>query len=262
MLTQAFVRGVRVEIMRQVVGPLKGEIVFVHGGHQGSWMFDKMQPYFAETGWAGYALNWFGANGSSVLDLPIAIRRGLADISVEIENTVSLLDSQPILIAHSMGGLAAMKYAEQHAVKAMVLLAPVFPARVQAQPIVLPVEIDETKLFPPLPFPMARQLFLGEMSELEALHYYAKFSPISPRCVLDGTRFDVEVDIGRITCPVLVVSAENDPLCPAEQETLAKLLKADYFVQPGRSHNLTLEPRWQETASLVATWLDARLRGA
>ena len=35
-------------------------IIFIHGAFHGSWLFEKLQNYFARKGWENYALNWRG----------------------------------------------------------------------------------------------------------------------------------------------------------------------------------------------------------
>ena len=38
----------------------KNPIIFIHGAFHGSWLFEKLQSYFAQKGWENFALNWRG----------------------------------------------------------------------------------------------------------------------------------------------------------------------------------------------------------
>jgi pimeloyl-ACP methyl ester carboxylesterase len=52
-------------------------LLFVHGGCQGSWAWEKMAPRLAGAGWYAVCLNWFGHYGSKVLPDGDAVRRSL-----------------------------------------------------------------------------------------------------------------------------------------------------------------------------------------
>lgn len=232
----------------------RAPIVFIHGGCHGSWAFEYFQPYLSEKGWETHALNWFNHNGSRLLEPSTFLARGIADVVTEIGIVRSTLDSAPILLAHSMGGLAALKYAEQSEVHALVLLAPVVPQEVGAEIIDLPVYAGQP--WGPPPFEMARRLFMHGLDDDMSRSFYEKLCPESPRCVMEGTRFSVSVDRSRINCPTLAIGAEHDLLVPtAAVEEFSRLYGATYVRADGRGHNLLLEPGWQETASTIHSWL-------
>jgi len=74
--------------------------------------------YFAQTGWDCHALNWFGHNGSAPHAEVGLLQRGIADVMEEIAHVAGQFDESPVIVAHSMGALAAQKYAECHPVSA------------------------------------------------------------------------------------------------------------------------------------------------
>jgi pimeloyl-ACP methyl ester carboxylesterase len=231
----------------------RAPIVFIHGGCHGSWIFEYFQSHLSEKGWETHALNWFNHNGSKPLELPTFLVRGIADVVTEIGIVRSTLSAAPILIAHSMGGLAALKYAEQAEVRAMVLLAPVVPLEVRAEAIDLPVDVGQP--WDP-PFEIACRLFMHGLDENTSRSFYQKLCPESPRCVMEATRFSVSVDRSRINCPTLAIGAEHDTLVPAAAvEQFSRLYGATYVLAEGRGHNLLLEPGWRETASTILSWL-------
>ncbi len=111
--TEDRVHGVRVERFRPLT-PLQGPrpIVFVHGGCHGSWSWVHFLPYFAQAGWDCHALNWFGHDGSAPHPEVGLLQRGIADVTQEIAHVAGQFEESPVIVAHSMGALAAQKYAE------------------------------------------------------------------------------------------------------------------------------------------------------
>lgn len=100
------IEGVRVVSIRfdSVSQGERAPIILIHGGCQGSWVFQYLQSYIAEKGWETHALNWFNHNGSRPLRFSTFLTRGIADVATEIGIVRSTMSAAPILIAHSMGG--------------------------------------------------------------------------------------------------------------------------------------------------------------
>jgi pimeloyl-ACP methyl ester carboxylesterase len=98
-------------------------------------------------------------------------------------------DTPPVLIAHSMGGLAAQLYASADEVGALVLLTPVVPSNVGATPIESPIGDMDAPWRPPPP-DVARQMFFQGLDDMQAAHF--KRAP-RPRIALAGLRGDALV---------------------------------------------------------------------
>lgn len=229
-------------------------VIFVHGGCQGSWAFENYRLFFARHGWENHALNWFNHNGSRCIPPEQFIARGLSDLKEEIALVASALGSRPIVIAHSMGGMAALKFAEENEVSALVLLAPVVSVEAEAETVELPVEPGRP--WDPPPFDVAKHLFFDGMEDVEAQRLYLRLCPESPMCVFEATRFTVSVNYSNIHCPILAFGAEYDPLVPARYvKALAGLSGAQFRLLPGKGHNLLLESGWKETAAAILGWL-------
>ena len=103
------------------------------------------------------ALNWFGHNGSAPHPEVGILQREIADVTEEIAHVAGQFEESPVIVAHSMGALAAQKYAECHPVSALVLLTPVVPTEVGGDVIDLP--IDPNQPWVPPPFEIARDLW-------------------------------------------------------------------------------------------------------
>jgi pimeloyl-ACP methyl ester carboxylesterase len=247
--------GVRVETAKASgSGQRRPPILFVHGGCHGSWSWVNFLPFFASAGWDCHALNWYNHNGSDAQPTEQFVRRGLADVTEEIAHVASQFGQPPILVGHSMGGLASQKYAERHPVAALVLATPVVPAEVGGDTIELPVDMERP--WGPPPFPVTMDLFFQGLSEDEATRYYSLLCPESPRAVFEATRWTVPIDKVSISSPILVIAGEKDVLTPPSTgRALADFYGADYRYLRGRGHNVLLEPNWRETADMIGDWL-------
>jgi pimeloyl-ACP methyl ester carboxylesterase len=141
------INGVRVEIYGEPAD--SPPLLFVHGGCQGSWAWEKMAPRLADDGWYAVCFNWYGHNGSSALTESEALTRSLLDVTTEIAVVAESLHHPPVLVAHSMGGVPSLAYAAANPVTALVLLPPVLPAGFGAEHIEL--RVDPTSMWMPPP---------------------------------------------------------------------------------------------------------------
>lgn len=233
----------------------RAPIIFVHGGNHGSWCWHRMLPALADAGWHAYALNWYGHYKSRPLPVAEFVRRGIADVTDEIARVAGRVGTRPILIGHSMGGLAAQKYAESHPVAALVLMTPVSPAGAGVTPVEIPIPVPDDRPFPPPPFEMARGMFFHGVPEAEARAYHDLLCPESPRAVREATQFTVPVDRTRIACPILVIAGAADVLTPPEAlRRLADHYGAEFALLPGKGHSLPYEPGWRDTVDLIVDW--------
>ncbi|GMO93389.1 alpha/beta hydrolase [Bradyrhizobium sp. TM239] len=251
------IKGIRVETRAPAksAGKPRPPILFVHGGCHGSWSWEKFLPYFADAGWECHALNWYGHNGSDPHPKNDLIHRSIADVVEEISLVAGQFEAKPILIGHSMGALASQKFAEQNSLAGLVLSTSVVPSEVGGAKIDVPV--DFSRPWGPPPFELAMQLFFQGLTEDEARPYYERLCPESPKAAYEATRWSVSVDKTRVSGPILVLGAELDVLTPpSTSRALADFYGADYRYLRGRGHNLLLEPGWQETAGLIAQWLE------
>lgn len=230
-------------------------LLLIHGGLHGSWCFAPMMGRLADQGWEAVALNWLGRHGSNPLPDDELVGRSILDVRDEIGRVARTLAHPPILVGHSMGGLACLAHAAEAEVSGLILLAPVVPGRFASEPVDLPV--DPTVPWGPPPPDVAQALFWAGANETDAVRNYERLVPESPTAVLEATRWTAKVDIERIAAPARLVAAEQDPLVPAAYvERLAEGMGAPCRTLPGRGHGLTLDPGWEELTDDVARWAD------
>ncbi|MEV7994838.1 alpha/beta fold hydrolase [Streptomyces sp. NPDC086077] len=231
-------------------------IVFIHGGSHGSWLWDNWTRHFAGLGRHCYAFSWFNHTGSKALPTEEFVNRSMLDATEELDIVVRYAGEAPVLIAHSMGAAVAQKYAEDHAVQAQVLLAPVPCTESKGEAIQVPVDLSAP--FPPMPFETAVDWFFTGCSEDDARRYHALMPAESPRAVWEAAQRGaaIQLDRTRISGPMLMVAGGQDIVSPAELvRQHAAHFGADYLYLPDRAHSLILEPRWLDVANRIDSWL-------
>lgn len=234
-------------------------IVMVHGGSHAGWCWERWARFLSDAGWDCYVFDWLGHGGSAGLPERMAVTRSIQDVAgFELANIVADLDADPIVIGHSMGGLAALTYAAAggRRLRGLVLVSPVVPMQVQADPI--PINVTFGQMFPPPPFPLAKQLFFTTMSETQAQEVYARLEAESPRAVWEATRWTTWVDLAAVRAPVLTMVAAEDMLIPPSSTVgLAAWLRAPVVSIPGVGHSdiLMKDEDWQLGAEQVRLWL-------
>jgi pimeloyl-ACP methyl ester carboxylesterase len=232
-------------------------IIMVHGGEHGSWCWEKWAQFFCSAGYEIHVLNWYNHGDSDKLPEEEFLHRSITEVArQEITYVAAQLEQTPIIIGHSMGGLAAALYASQAPVKKLLLITPVMPSAVHADAVPLPV--DATKPFPVLPYPQMKEFFFTTLSDDDAERYYRLLSPESSQAVIEATQWTVDIDVTKITVPTLVLAAEFDRLIPNEPlKRYATLLHADYQLFEGIGHSdiLLKEPDWKHAAEYAKTWL-------
>ena len=237
----------------------KAPILMVHGGTHAGWCWEKWAPFFQEAGYEVHVLDWFNHGDSDKLPEDEFIKRSIEDIGrKEIRYVAEQFEQPPIVIGHSMGGLASAVYAaEGGSLTRLVLLAPVMPAAARPDPVPLPV--DMTKPYAPFPYEQSKQLFYTKTSDEDARRYIDLLVPESAQAVYEATRWTVELDPSKITVPTFVVGDELDGLIPQDAlKRYSNLLHAKFkqYIGIGHCDLLVKEPEWRDVAGEIASWLE------
>lgn len=245
------IEGIRVETYGTPSGA--PPLLYVHGGCQGSWAWEKVAPRLAGAGWYAVCLNWYGHYGSSPLPHGDLVTRSLLDVTTEIGLVTDWLGRAPVLLAHSMGAVPSLAYASANPVAAVILLAPVLPAGLGVGSIDLAVDPAALWLPPPQ---MIDATWWGEASPEEARRYTSLLSAESPRAVLEATRWLCEVDTRQIDAPSLIFAAEADRLVPLTGiHALAEAIGATVVTLENTGHGIPLNPVWANVAAQLDRWL-------
>lgn len=249
------VDGIRVLHTAPVQVARTESLLLVHGGCHGAWCWDKYLPYFASSGWDCHALNWRGRGGSAQLAETEAVSRPLELVAEDIAAVAATFAIPPVVVAHSMGGLVALKFAETNVYSGLVLITPVLPE--EASPTPIDLVFDPGQLWGPPHLDLAKILFFTAASEDDARRYHSMLVSESARAVEQAvTDKRISIDPVKISGPILVVAAEKDVLCPPEEVwRLANLLGADYHYAFGLGHGVMMAQSWKDVAQAIHRWL-------
>lgn len=242
-------------------------IVFVHGAWHAAWCWERFQPYFAQHGYASYAVSLRGhgaSEGRGGIRWNSAARGYVADV----DQVVQTLGQEVILIGHSMGGYVIQKYLETHRAAAAVLLASV--------PVSGTVGFAR-RYMQRHPWPFLKSFVLmspWEMVRTPTLAHDSFFSPQVPaeeikrhhaRLQQESVRMQLETMFlnrprpERVGTPMLVLGAANDRgFTVEEQQATARAYGTEAEIFPDMAHDMMLEPNWQQVADRILGWLQAR----
>jgi pimeloyl-ACP methyl ester carboxylesterase len=230
-------RGLYVEIWLPERRSRRRPLYLLHGELGGSWLWQRFLAYFAPRGWEGHALNLRGHYWSETADFAeLDFDSYVADARAGMTH----LARPPVVIGHGLGGLLALKLAEQVPVAGLVLISPALPA-----PLLPPPPSHVVRL---LPRQYRRELLgwdgpaaaiqrqnpdLTEADVMRVQHMMGVESGAARRQMLEG----VAVDRAAVpSVPRLVIGGGLDRQFPAtDSERLAEWLGADY--QPFAAHS-------------------------
>ena len=122
-------RGVYIESWLPERRSRRKPLLFVHGELAGSWLWERYLGYFASRGWEGHALNLQNHYWSRTVDpTELTFESYVEDVVASVHR----LGPTTVVIGHGLGGLLALKAAEQVPVGGLVLLSPEPPAALRA----------------------------------------------------------------------------------------------------------------------------------
>jgi pimeloyl-ACP methyl ester carboxylesterase len=247
-------------------GPSDGQpVLMVHGAFCGGWCFDGFRTPFEAAGYqvAAPDLPGRGRAGESAAGL------SMRDYARAVVEWVEACPSPPILIGHSMGGLAVQLAAARVSVKALVLLAPSPP---WGQPV---MSLGEAAAAVALyhhgaywleaiapDYPTARAMTFNRLPEAESRRLFAKMVPESGRALFEIVNWWLDptastlVPPASVRVPVLAIAGGEDQVnTPASVEAAAARVGGEMHVVPTLSHWTIGEPGSERVAEAALAWL-------
>lgn len=257
----------------------KPTVVFIHGLWllAGSW--NNWVDYFEEVGFATVAIDWPGdpetvaaahANPGSMA------KRSVTEVADRCQSVIEKLDTKPIIVGHSFGGLMAQILAERGLAKASVAISPA-PFRG-----VLPLPFSVLKATWPvlsnpanrgraiaLNFKQFRYGFANAVPEAEAKSLHSSYHVPAPGLPLfqaatanlnPWTQAKVDTrfaDRG----PLLIIAADKDHTVPLS------IARASFRLQKkntgptkivemqGRGHSLVFDSGWEDVAKTAMDFI-------
>ena len=254
------ISGIKVEVIKPEQTTKQTPVLFVHGMFAGSWMWDNYIKLFTSKGYECYALNLSGHASQPIENI------GTVSVYDYIEDVKAVAESigEFILIGHSMGGLIAMKIAEILDPKAVVSITPAPPrgyfmmGSFSQLCLILKYGLDcyLNKPLMPVKSDIMKFLMNGLSPEMQE-KAYKKICPESGKAGFEIGVLQVPVDKSKISCPLLIIGAEEDESTPSKLlERIAKDYKADFFNFEGFAHLIIFEDGWEKPANEIINWIN------
>jgi non-heme chloroperoxidase len=257
-------------------------VVFIHGLwlHASSW--GPWQELFAEAGYAPSAPGWPGDSDTveeSRQDPSRVAGKGINDVVDHYAGIIRGLETPPVVIGHSFGGLIAQRLLGQDLAAAAVavdpapikgvLSLPVSALRVASIALRKPANRNLAISLTPEQF---RYGFGNAIPEQESAELYDRWTVPSPGKPLFEAglanftpRSPAQVNTGNKTRgPLLITAGGRDHTVPAAVSTSTR---KQYHKSPAitdliefhdRGHSLTIDHGWREVAQAALDWLKQR----
>ena len=256
--------------------------VFVHGLwlHASSW--DPWLELFREAGYAPTAPGWPGDSDTveeTRRNADQVAGKGLDEIVGHYAGIIRGLESPPVLVGHSFGGLIAQRLLGQNLAAAAVAIdaapikgvlnLPVSALRVASIALRKPANRNLAISLTKEEF---RYGFGNTLPEQESAELYDRWTVPSPgRPLFEAAlanftpRSPAKVDTGNKTRgPLLLTAGGKDHTVPAAITTSTRKLYhkspaiTDFIEFPDRGHSLIIDHGWREVAQAALDWLGQR----
>lgn len=241
-------------------------ILFVHGMWHAAWCWlENFQPYFAQHGYKTHAISLRGHGASDGRDQLRMVP--LADFVTDLAHVINQLESSPILVGHSMGGMVIQKYLETHQAPAAVMLGSAPPKGL------LPATLRSARRHPfnflkvNFTFNLNHNIgklvhyqeffFSNNIASKDLKRYYdiVQVQDESMRAYLDMMFMDLPQP-EKVNTNMLVLGATDDNLIStSEVRATAKAYNAQAEFFPDMGHAMMLDNGWQSVADRIINWL-------
>ena len=250
-------------------------IVLVHGMYMTPLSWEHWIDYFRAKGFECLAPAWPGRN-RPVAELraahpdPELGRLTLSAVLAEMETAIRKLSEKPILIGHSMGGLAVQLLLQKNLAAAGVAIDSAPPMGViTAEWPFLKSNWPHITPFIPLGHPVEMSFerfqytFVNTLPETEQRAAYERYVvPESRRVPRES--LTARIDFRMPHAPLLLIAGSADHLIPA---ALSRSNYAKYRASPSvtdfkeftdRTHFIIGQRNWEEVADYSLAWLNAK----
>jgi non-heme chloroperoxidase len=257
-------------------------VVFVHGLwlHGTSW--GPWEDLFREAGYEPVAPGWPGDSATveeTRRDPGKVAGYGIDDVVEHYAQIARALDTRPIVIGHSFGGLIAQRLLGQDLATAAVaidaapikgvLSLPISALRVASIALRSPSNRNLAVSLTPEQF---RYGFGNALSERESAELYERWNVPSPGKPLFEAalanftpKSPAQVNVHNKTRgPLLLTAGGQDHTVPRAITTSTRKLYhkspaiTDFVEFPDRGHSLTIDSGWREVAQYAVDWLQKR----
>jgi pimeloyl-ACP methyl ester carboxylesterase len=242
-------------------------LLFVHGAWHAAWCWDEhFLDYFANSGYRAVAVSLRG-HGASPSPKPLRAC-SIADFVADVGSAADLLETPPVIIGHSLGGLIVQKYLESHPAPAGVLMGSVPPKGsfgsavrwIKRHPWHFAMISITGKSLPYVGTPaLARERFFSSHTpDSQVSDYAARLQEASARAGFECLMHNLPRP-EQVNTPLLVLGACDDGATSREEVlATAQAYRTDAEFFPEMGHDMMLEPGWAVVADRIHTWLGTK----
>jgi pimeloyl-ACP methyl ester carboxylesterase len=263
--------------IRDMHGNMKPKVVFVHGMFLNALSWERWVSYLEKHGFICDAPSWPCHEGKPP-QLRAHIPAGLGSLSLPdvLSHYRRLLRSErvpPVLIGHSLGGLLVQILVSEGLASAGVVICPMPPNHMlgvnweflgdmgsfmdpPAGEKHIEISADEFQ-----------RVFANTLPESHSRAAYERYVvPESRQVLLGSMGVEGTIDVSSPHVPLLFIGAEKDVIIPPSlvrqnaQVYTDERSRTEYVGFPGRGHFICGEPRWEQAAKHIVTWLRGHLR--
>lgn len=248
-------------------------IILVHGNFVNNTSWSEWKRYYEQKGYTVYTPANPGHDGNPS-DLrktvhPDLTKTGFIDVVNNIAKLIDSLPEKPLLIGHSMAGMAVMKLLEMNKAKAAVSIDGAPPKNVFPPFKTLTSVLPAFGFFSPTKYFMGSRnwydkCFFNTLPENERAKAFDSIAvpesyKVSRQLVLNSYS---NIDFSKPHQPILFIGGESDNIFPPSlTKTLANKYKdknsrVDLHIFENRSHFICGEPGWEKVADYVLNWYE------
>lgn len=248
-------------------------IILIHGNFVNNTSWAKWKSRYEQKGYTVYTPANPGHEGNPA-DLrnkvhPDLTKTGFVDVVNNIAKLIDSLPEKPLVIGHSMAGMAAMKLLEQGKTAAAVSIdgAPpknVFPPFTTLKSVLPAFGFFSTKDFFMGSRDWYNKCFFNTLPEADRSAAFESVAvpesfKVSRELVLNSFS---NIDFRKPHEPVLFIGGGSDNIFPTSlTTTISKRYKdknsrVDLKIFEGKSHFICAEPGWEKIADYILDWYE------
>jgi alpha-beta hydrolase superfamily lysophospholipase len=235
----------------------RGHVVIAHGVAEHSGRYEHVAARLQQAGFAVWALDHRGHGQSegTVADID-SIQATVDDLDLFIDLVVGSAGEKALfLVGHSLGGLIATAYAEQHQDR-LSGLALSGPALVVVPEMLALGDLEEVPDIG-LADAISSDPAVVAAYRADPLVHQTPPPPSFFRTMRGVS--DVVDALGKLTLPILVMHGSNDVLIPPDalREVVARVASDDVTARlwPGLYHEIFNEPQQEAVLGVLASWI-------
>lgn len=241
-------------------------LLFVHGGYVNGDCWDcHFLDYFSRQGYDCVALDLSGHGRSDGYDELNEL--GIGDYVNDVATVVATLESPPVLIGHSMGGVVVQRYLEQDSGAGVALLAPVPTTGLSFSSVQLVARQPDflceasralSRRYSADTVRVMRDVYFSpDATEEHLVPFLPMVQPESDLAIGEMMAMVWNLPKRRPRIPALALAGSKDAVFSSTLlHFTASSWNAKTVIVPRAGHMLMMDPQWPTVAEHLLAWLE------